>query len=186
MPNDTWIALDFETATSARTSACALGIAVIEDGMVTASEGWLIRPPGNEYYERNIGIHGITPEMTEAAPDFAELYPRILPYLQGRSLIAHSASFDVSVLRATIALYGLPMPAARYVCSCRMAQMAFPSLVNHQLPTVCRHCAISLEHHDATSDAHAAAMVALHCRREVQAKSIDEAVRKLGVSVGTL
>lgn len=183
---DRWIALDFETATSARDSACSLGFAVIEDGAVRERGGWLIQPPDNLYYERNIGIHGINPEDTEGAPTFDQLYPEILPYLEGRTIIAHSASFDVSVLRTSIASYGLPTPETRYVCSCDMARRAFPGLVNHKLPTVCGYCGITLDHHEATSDAYAAAMVALHCAQSVGAATLGEAVRRLGVGLGVL
>lgn len=183
---DTWIALDFETATSERSSACSLGIAVIEGDAVTDSVGWLIQPPYNVYDGRNISVHRITPSMTEDAPTFADVYPELLRYLEGQRIIAHWAAFDVSVLRAAIGLYHLPMPATRYVCSCRMAQRAFPALHNHQLPTVCEHCGIALEHHDAVSDAHAAALVALHCGRAVGVSSVGDAVDKLGVSVGLL
>lgn len=183
---DIWIALDFETATSARDSACSLGFAVIEDDAVIETGGWLIRPPDNLYYERNIGIHGITPEDTENAPTFEQLFPEVLPYLEGRNIIAHSASFDVSVLRSLISLYGLPTPDTRYVCSCNLARRAFPRLENHKLPTVCRHCGISLDHHEAVSDAYAAAMVALHCGRSVGAATLSDAVGRLGVGVGVL
>lgn len=186
MPEDTWIALDFETATAERSSACSLGIAVIEGGAVTDTGGWLIQPPGNRYDRRTVSVHGITPDMTADAPTFAELYPRLLPYLEGQRIIAHWAAFDMSVLRATIGLYRLPVPDTRYVCSCRMAQRAFPGLHNHRLPTVCGHCDIPLEHHDAMSDAHAAALVALHCSRAIGAGGIGDAAERLGVSVGRL
>jgi DNA polymerase-3 subunit epsilon len=184
--DDTWIAIDFETATPERHSACSLGIAVIEDGAVASSGAWLIQPPENRYDVHNIRVHGITPRATAGAPTFGELYPEILPYLQGRHVIAHWASFDISVLRSALAFYRLPAPELHYVCSCRMAQRAYPALRNHRLPTVCQHCGIPLDHHDAGSDAHAAAMVALRCRDEVGAATVHEAVRHLGITVGVL
>jgi len=183
---DTWIALDFETATSERFSACSLGIAVIEDGEVTGTHDWLIRPPRNRYDGRNISVHGIRPAQTESAGSYRDLYPLIEPFLSGRQLLAHWAPFDVSVLRALHEYYRIPLPAALYVCSCRMAQRAFPQLHNHRLPTVCDHCGIELQHHDAASDALACAHVTIGCKDAAGAASIHEAVRTLGVTTGTL
>ena len=186
MPDDTWIALDFETATADRNSACALGIALIEDGRVTTTRSWLMQPPANEYSFWNTKIHGISAEDTAWAPTFEDLYPQLLPYIEGRDILAHSASFDVSVLRSTLAFYGLPKPKMRYACSCRMARAAFPDLHDHKLPTVCDHCGIRLRHHDAASDALACAHVALKCRDEVHEASVADAIRTLGVRVAVL
>jgi len=183
LADDTWIALDFETATPDRASVCALGVAVVQDGAVVRTDSWLIRPPANRYSERTIAIHGITPLDTANAPSFGEIYQDLLPYLQDRHLIAHSASFDISVLRACLAAYRMPAPELRYICSCTMARRAFPALPNHRLPTVCGHCGISLRHHDAVSDALACANIALACKVATDSDTIHAAVRALGVPV---
>ncbi len=182
MTHDTWVAIDFETATSARDSACALGVAVIEDGELTATASWLIRPPGNRYEPRNVGVHGITPEQTLFAPTYFDLYGEIAPFLAGGQLLAHSASFDVSVLRALHDRYRIPLPDAEYACSVQMARRAFPHLVNHRLPTVCEHCGIELRHHDAASDAIACARIALGCRDALGVPGIRDAIAELGVA----
>jgi DNA polymerase-3 subunit epsilon len=184
--SDTWIALDFETATDDRNSACCLGIAVIQGGAIVDRGAWLIQPPGNRYERRNIAIHGIKPKMTRRSPTYAELYYAILPFLDQRHVIAHWADFDISVLRAVHAYYGIPLPATRYACSCRMAQRAFPGLPNHRLPTVCGRCGIPLNHHDATSDAAACAQIALSCRDVAGATTIHEAIAVLGVQLGSV
>ena len=44
-PTDTWIAIDFETATSNPNSACALGVAVLQHGEIASTGAWLIKPP---------------------------------------------------------------------------------------------------------------------------------------------
>lgn len=185
-PFDTWIAIDFETATADRNSACCLGIAVIQGGAIIDRGAWLIQPPGNRYDRRNIAIHGIRPRATRRSPTYADLYSTILPFLDQRYVIAHWADFDISVLRAVHVYYGIPLPATRYACSCRMAQRAFPRLSNHRLPTVCGHCGIPLNHHDATSDAAACAQIALNCRDVSGAATIYEAVEALGVHLGSL
>jgi|GEM_PF-5804926 len=177
---DTWVAIDFETATGSHDSACALGVAVIENGRVVSSGSWLIKPPGNDFSSWNIRVHGIRPEDTSFSPDYADLFPSIRDLLEERFVLAHWASFDMSVLRSVHAYYGIPLPNLRYACSCLMARRAFPALPNHKLPTVCDHCGIVLEHHhDAAEDAVACAEVALHCRRTTGTRSLHEAVQLL-------
>jgi len=70
-------AIDFETATGQRNSACAVGIVTVENGLIAEEYYSLIQPPGNAYFGMNIAIHGIRPEDTRDAPTFGELYPEI-------------------------------------------------------------------------------------------------------------
>jgi DNA polymerase III subunit epsilon len=183
---DTWVAIDFETATREPTSACAVGIAVIRGGRVAERGSWLVQPPFNEYEFWNTRVHGISAEDTELAPDFREVWFELQPILAQGPLLAHNAAFDMRVLRSLIQSLELPAPAARYVCTVSMARKAFPNLSSHRLNVVCDHCGIGLVHHDAASDAEACANVALECAANVGAASISEAVELLGVKVTRL
>lgn len=183
---DTWIAIDFETATREPTSACALGVAVVRGGHVAERQSWLIQPPFNEYEFWNTRVHGIGPDDTELAPDFREIWLELQPMLSLGPLLAHNAAFDMRVLRALIGSLELPAPAIHYVCTVSMARKAFPDLSSHKLDVVCDHCGIGLVHHDAASDAAACANVALECATAVGAASIGDAVERLGVRVARL
>ena len=48
-PGKSFAAIDFETATSERNSACAVGVIVFEHGTPADTLSSLIRPPGNRY-----------------------------------------------------------------------------------------------------------------------------------------
>jgi DNA polymerase-3 subunit epsilon len=183
---ETWVAIDFETATREATSACALGMAIVRDGRVTERHSWLIQPPFNEYEFRNTSIHGLGPEDTELAPDFREVWFEVQPLMAQGPLLAHNASFDIRVLRALIASYELPAKAYDYVCTVSLARKAFPRLHKHTLDTVCDHCGITLVHHDAASDAEACANVALECASASGSATIGQAVEALGVRVAQL
>ena len=52
-----FVAIDFETATSRRDSACAVGLAAGCDGRIVASRTYLIRPPTPAF--SFTGIHGL-------------------------------------------------------------------------------------------------------------------------------
>src|SRR5665811_1958151 len=84
-----FVALDFETATRERDSACAVAVAAVEGGRVTDVERWLIQPPGNEYEGFNISIHGITPEMTAGSGLMADVWPEVERWIGGRALVMH-------------------------------------------------------------------------------------------------
>ena len=73
----TFTAIDFETATGYRNSACAIGLVRVENGEIIDTFCSLIQPPGNEYWGGNIGVHGIRPADTRDAPTFEELFPRL-------------------------------------------------------------------------------------------------------------
>jgi DNA polymerase-3 subunit epsilon len=182
-PPETWVAIDFETATRQPSSACALGMAIVRGGHVAERYSWLIQPPFNEYEFWNTRVHGLGPEDTELAPDFREVWFEVQPLLAQGPLLAHNASFDVRVLRALIGSHALPARAYEYVCTVSMARKAFPRLHRHTLDTVCDHCNIALVHHDAASDAEACANVALECATASGSASISAAVKALGVRV---
>jgi len=182
MSDDLWVAIDFETATREPTSACALGVALIDGLEVLETASWLIRPPFNEYEFWNTHVHGISAEDTELAPEFDELWWEIGPLLHGRKLLAHNASFDMRVLAALIESRGLTAPRYEYACTVTLARRALPQLPKHTLDAVCDHCGIPLVHHDPASDATACAHVALACAQAVGATSIDGALEALGVT----
>lgn len=181
-----WVAIDFETASRERASACALGIALIINGSIAEERSWLIQPPGNYYEPMNTRVHGIDEDMTWQAPEFDEVWSEIEPYLSGAALLAHNAPFDIAVLRASLERYELSTPDAEYVCTVSMARKVWPRLANHKLPTVCDHCGIELAHHDAGSDAAACARIALRCRRESGTADLDSLAAVLGLRAGRL
>lgn len=158
-----FVAIDFETANNDRSSACAIGIAVVRQGIVTETYSSLIRPPSSMEFRRDFteNIHGITPEMVADAPTFADIWPEIQRYCGDGIVAAHNATFDVGVIAACTAHYNLPHLPGRSLCTLRLARHLLPRLPNHQLPTLAAHYGIPLNHHEATSDAVACAEIAI-------------------------
>lgn len=154
-----FIALDFETANYERTSACSIGLAIVEDNKVISTLHRLIRPQPNYYIHAFTDIHGLSAEMTDDQPTFDKVWQEIGPLLDGKLLVAHNVGFDLGVLRATLAHYDLPVPNFEYLCSLVVSRKYFPTLVNHKLNTVAKHLGVKLNHHHAESDAIAAAEI---------------------------
>lgn len=182
-----FLAIDFETATASRESACAVGVALVDDGRVVASESYLIRPPANRYDPFNIRIHGITPAMTGSAPTFVPVMTTVLEWADGLPLVAHNASFDMSVLRAGFESDGRPYPNRDYYCTLLMSRAAIPGLPDYRLPRVLAACGDSMgDHHDPKADAEACARIALAIAANRGATSVADLSQSLGMTVGHL
>jgi DNA polymerase-3 subunit epsilon len=180
------IAIDFETATEARASACSVGLAFIEEGRVVRVEERLIRPPENRYSPFNTAIHGIRPEHTVNAPDFAEVMAEFAGDFDGARMIAHNASFDFSVLRACLDLCDLPYPEVSYLCSVKLAQRHWPELGSHRLNVIAAHLGLAFLHHNAAEDARICAEACLAMARETAIPDLFELAQKLGLNPGRL
>lgn len=161
------IAIDFETANERRDSACAIGLAWIDDGRVSRREYRLIRPPELRFHPGNIRVHGIYPEQVVNEPEFPEIWSAFSGDIGGRLFIAHNASFDSAVLAQMLACYGLPDPDLRFACSLQMARRAWPDLPSHRLNMVSQFLGVRFQHHHAGEDAFACAQIAIAAVREM-------------------
>lgn len=179
-------AIDFETANSRRASACAVGLARVRDGEIVHEYGTLILPPAafREFAAVNIAVHGITAGMAAGAPPWRKVAAVIRDYAGTDLLVAHNASFDVSVLRQACAAEAIAVPDAEYLCTLALARRACPGLASHRLPAVASEFGISLEnHHDATADARCAAQIAVAMARRHGHDKLEQLAQSLGVSV---
>lgn len=153
-----FVAFDFETANSRRSSPCSLALTFVENSQVVDTKYWLIKPEPFEFDDFNIMIHGITPEDVKNASTFDQLWPELFPLMDGKVMVAHNAAFDVSVLRRTLELYDLPEPNIDILCTYRIAQKELPVCGSYRLNILCKSLNIPLEnHHDAREDAQACA-----------------------------
>ncbi len=158
-----FIAIDFETANWHKDSACAVGIVSVRDGKIEEEYYTLIQPPYNEYNYHNTRVHGITAADTEDAPTFDLVYPKIKELLQGRKIVAHNESFDRNILYHTMDTYDLNYDeldlGSRWECTVKIFRKKGQYPVN--LAACCQRYDISLDHHNALSDALACAKLYL-------------------------
>jgi DNA polymerase-3 subunit epsilon len=180
-----WAAIDFETATGQRASACALGVVCVDEGKVVERRQWLIRPPGNQYDHFNIAVHGITPDRTDDAPDFPQVWEEAQAFVTGRLVIAHNAGFDIGVIRAECLASGFTPADFEYACTLVLARRQWKGLGSYSLPWVCDHLGIAAgPHHDALYDASACALIAARLLVDTTAVDLPAAADTLGVSIG--
>lgn len=159
----TFAAIDFETASHGRDSACAVGVVFVAEGRIVHREQHLIRPPTRDFAFTH--IHGLTWNHVSAASSFGEVWRTLHPLLREvQFLAAHNAGFDRSVLNACCLRYSLDRSDTPFVCTVALARRLW-NVRPTRLPDVCRHLRIALRHHDAASDAEACARIVMAAER---------------------
>ena len=178
-----FLALDFETATTQPDSPCELGIAISRGGVVREVRNWLIKPPQWPHFSPwNVAVHGIRPEQVAAAPCWKEIWAEVAGLLDGATVVAHNAAFDMGVLRATLASERLVHPSFRYFCSVSLAKRVWPGHNSYGLKALCDRHGILLKHHRAGNDAEATAELVL--RAHLDGDSFDSFQRRTRITSG--
>lgn len=170
-----FIAIDFETAMPDLSSICEAGICVVRDGIIRKTRSWLVRPKDNRYCRKNMDIHGITPEDTQAAPPFYKVWAEIAKYLEDCPLlVAHNTKFDMNCIRQSLALSGIEKPDVICYCSLCAARHLYGADDN-DLATLCNRFSIPQgTHHRAGNDAEMCAQLFLREIKDADLCKLEE------------
>ncbi len=179
-----FVAIDFETANERPSSACQLGVIVVEQGQVVRKREWLIRPEPCRFSSGNIAVHGITPDQVAGESGFDGLWGEIWGMLRGQILVAHNARFDIGVLRACLIHFGLEIPAMEFSCTRALARQAWPGLPGYGLRALADFQGIQFRHHDALEDAEACAKLVSAIAGEIGVSNFQEMEQQLGLTRG--
>jgi DNA polymerase-3 subunit epsilon len=152
--DDGWVVVDVETSGFSPTHARVLSVAALAldpAGNVEQSVVSLVNPgvdPGPTH------VHGITTEMLEDQPTFAEIAKDLAELMHGRTLVAHNAGFDYSFLINEAELARTALPVDTVMCTVELARRLDLGLDNLRLETLARHWDIpQVRAHDAFDDA---------------------------------
>lgn len=142
---------------------------ILEIGIVEVAETGEIEPewaslvnPGRDI--SNSHVHGITATAVANEPHFADIAGAVLQSLQGRTIVAHNAPFDLrfleaELLRAGVAPAQLPLTG---LCTMQWSSV-FLEAPSRKLADCCAACGVELvEAHSALADARAAAGLLTH------------------------
>ena len=180
-----FLALDFETATPQWNSPCELGIAVVRDGVVKEVRNWLIKPASWPYFSPwNVAVHGIRPADVAGSPTFDEIWEEVGPLMQQSTIVAHNASFDMGVLRGTLASYRIQHPLFQYFCSVSLAKRIWPHMPKFDLKTLCTRHSIPLVHHRAGNDAEATARLVIRAGEQLGSANIEDLLIRARLNMG--
>lgn len=158
---DYFIAVDVETANRDRNSICQIGLVCFSGEGIEWQWSTLIDPEC-EFEPHNIRIHRITPEHVRTAPKWPDAYACIAESLRGQTIASHT-NFDEYALIEACQRYGLSPPQSRWLDSHALARRTWPAFSRHGLAELCTAFDISLNHHDALSDAMACGRIVKLC-----------------------
>ncbi|MBN2651363.1 MAG: 3'-5' exonuclease [Spirochaetales bacterium] len=159
-------AIDFETANYQRDSACSVGIVKVVDGQIVETFYSLINQKDLYFVPKFIDIHGIYPRDTANSPSFAQLWPEMQSFIGSYPLVAHNSGFDMGVLAAMLKQSSIDWVLPKSFCTCKGARRTWPFLHKYGLSVVSNYLKIDLDHHNALSDAQAAALIMLEILKE--------------------
>lgn len=141
---------------------------------------------GMRFANFNVAFHGIGPEQVRDADEFPAVLAMLAPKLIGRTVLAHNASFDISVVRNTCDVYGLPYPEFDYLCTVKLARQNWPDLTSGRLNDVCDYLGIKFKHHDAAEDAYACASLAVEALKATGATCFQSLAALNNMTLGRL
>ena len=108
-----FVAIDFETATSDPNSACAVGLAFVVGLRVVATTHHLIQPPGNRYDQATFMSTEFTRRTRNTPRIFSPSGRSCIPSWPAKPSSRTNARFDMSVIKASLALRRPYVPAIR-------------------------------------------------------------------------
>ena len=153
-PEGGWAVVDVETSGFRPGQNRVLSLAVLgldRDGRVEQSFVSLLNPgvdPGPTH------VHGLTADMLEDQPQFADIVGDVVEVLRGRTLVAHNVAFDHSFLAAEAELADAELPVDSVMCTVELARRLDLGTANLRLETLAAHWGVRQEHaHDAFDDA---------------------------------
>jgi DNA polymerase III subunit epsilon len=146
--------IDVETSGFHPRQARVISIAALAldaDGRVQQSVASLLNPgvdPGPTH------VHGLTAQMLEDQPTFAEIADELVEVLRGRTLVAHNAAFDYGFLAAEAEAVDVELPVETVMCTVELTRRLELGLANLRLETLAQHWGVrQLFPHDAFDDA---------------------------------
>lgn len=155
-------------------------IAVIEvQGFEVTGEWSTLVNPGIPLPSEIQALTGITQQMVEDAPRFADLAEALHERLAGRVFIAHNARFDYGFLRHEFERAGIRFNA-KTVCSVRLSRRLYAGKGRHDLDSViARHGIACSARHRAMGDADALWQFLRIAAREHGEEIVTVAARQL-------
>lgn len=146
-----WLVLDTETTGLERDAQIVEIAAVCPDGSLFQS---LVKPE-EAVHAAAQRLHGLTNEILDTAPPFAELAADLRRRLMGRTVLGYNVGFDRARLWNEMARARQPAPRCRWFCLCELTTKHSGSRLS--LSQALQHYGVDFEgpRHRAAGDARA-------------------------------
>lgn len=148
-----YVLIDTET-TGFGASARLVEVAAlhVRDGACVQRYESLVRPDISIPWQAS-RIHGITDATVRSAPREAAVVRALRDFVGNLPLVAHNASFDVTVIRGACARAGVPTPGCVVWCTMKLARRFVADAPAYNLGALARHLALpAVPAHRAMAD----------------------------------
>ncbi|MBB2749222.1 UNVERIFIED_ORG: DNA polymerase-3 subunit epsilon [Microbispora rosea subsp. rosea] len=205
---DSWVAFDVECINT-RLSPLHLGFVEVIGGLIARRRDWVVRTPGEILHGLRCGgwtsTRGqtVSPEQYGRAPLFADAWPEMAKFIDGRPVVAHNAGArDVAALRRGCDDVGVPWPELTFACSLALARRVWLTggcatavVCCYQLHHLARRLfpeaglyqprydLVSYLHADPVEDAEAAAHLVLAAQETTRTQTLAELLAVTGCSL---
>jgi DNA polymerase-3 subunit epsilon len=157
---DLFTVVDIETTGGTAKSHRIIEVAIVtvDGGQIVDQYETLINP--QRYIPPFItSLTGITNEMVEQAPTFAQVANTIVDKTEGKVFVAHNVNFDYSFVKEEFNILGIRFDRKK-LCTVRLAKKIFPGFKSYGLGTLTGRLGIQInDRHRALGDAEATAKV---------------------------
>jgi DNA polymerase-3 subunit alpha (Gram-positive type) len=160
LDDNEFVVFDIETTGLTQTEDAILEIgAILVKGGQELARFHTFADPGARIPFNITNLTGIKDEDVAGAPSQKDAVLSFLKFAGGRTLVAHSANFDVGFINEACHKHAIPFDPC-YVDTLALARCLLPKLKNHRLETVVSHFACeSFGHHRAVEDAAVTALI---------------------------
>jgi DNA polymerase-3 subunit epsilon len=124
----------------------------------------------------------------KAKPRFFQIWPEFADFIGELPIVAHNASFDLSVLRAALQASNISWPELQYACTMVMSRNLY-KLTSHSLLYVAQSAGVTWDndkHHDALYDSEICAEIVLSMARQTAKGSLFDLLDSLKLEPGDL
>jgi DNA polymerase-3 subunit epsilon len=129
-----------------------IAVLLAENGALTTQWSTLVNP-GAQVPGAIQALTGISQDMVDCAPRFAELADELHERLAGRIFVAHNARFDYGFVRREFERAGIRYHA-KTLCTVRLSRRLYPGVPGHDLDALIeRHGLACAARHRALPDA---------------------------------
>ena len=151
LPIITFLDLETTGATPLRDRITEIGLVRFENGVEVCRWQTLVNPEINiPPFIQN--LTGITNEMVQDAPTFAEVADELAAYLEGAVMAAHSVRFDLGFLKSEYRRIGQSL-TQKVLCTVKLSRTLYPQYHRHSLNAIMERYQLTTEmRHRAMGD----------------------------------
>lgn len=167
---DNYVVFDIENPNARGNSICALGLLVIENGIIVDKKYTLINPE-DRFDRTNSEITGLSGSMVLDAPTLRDYWSNIDELLTTKIIVGHNIKYDLSVLSKSLDRYDIPVPEFRYICTLQLSRELITAS-SYSLTNLLSAIGITHQAHHALHDAEATYQLFKYLTQKIKFKDM--------------